>query len=115
MLMLVDGDADACVPYKGNEEWVDQIASKGVIATKKKWHPWCVHDTVFCCAAAVGSLLGQCSIEIDNNILLFIGTPKEWTTCPLATPPPTLSPTPNLTSRFVLRYVHFRNSTIPKD
>jgi carboxypeptidase C (cathepsin A) len=39
-VLIYNGDADACVPYKGNEQWVEQVASDGVVKAKKAWHPW---------------------------------------------------------------------------
>lgn len=39
-VLIYNGDSDACVPYKGNEEWVEGIAAKGVVKSKKAWHPW---------------------------------------------------------------------------
>merc|ERR1719231_1606389 len=39
-ILIYNGDADACVPYKGNEEWVEGLAAEGTIKEKKAWHPW---------------------------------------------------------------------------
>ena len=38
--MIYNGDADACVPYKGNEEWIDGLEAKGVLTEKEPWRPW---------------------------------------------------------------------------
>jgi len=39
-LLIYNGDADACVPYKGNEEWIDGLVTQGVLAAKDEWRPW---------------------------------------------------------------------------
>ena len=38
--LVYNGDADACVPYKGNEEWIDALEKTGTIAEKEAWRPW---------------------------------------------------------------------------
>lgn len=50
-VLIYNGDADACVPYKGNEQWVDQIAGQGVVKVKKAWHPWFVPVAYQCIPA----------------------------------------------------------------
>jgi len=39
-VLIYNGDSDACVPYKGNEEWTEGLADQGVIKQNKAWHPW---------------------------------------------------------------------------
>lgn len=39
-ILIYNGDADACVPYKGNEEFIDAMTSKGQLKVNKAWHPW---------------------------------------------------------------------------
>merc|ERR1719272_1682613 len=39
-VLIYNGDSDACVPYKGNEEWTEGLAQQGVIKENKSWHPW---------------------------------------------------------------------------
>lgn len=39
-ILVYNGDADACVPYKGNEEWTTGLAAKGLLSEKSAWHPW---------------------------------------------------------------------------
>ena len=34
------GDADACVPYIGNEEWITSLETSGVLTEKDAWRPW---------------------------------------------------------------------------
>jgi carboxypeptidase C (cathepsin A) len=41
-VLIYNGDADDCVPYKGNEEWTEGLASDGIIKRTKDWHPWFV-------------------------------------------------------------------------
>jgi carboxypeptidase C (cathepsin A) len=41
-VLIYNGDADACVPYKGNEEWTEAMVDKGAVTEKKAWHPWFV-------------------------------------------------------------------------
>merc|ERR1712232_2967 len=42
-VLIYNGDADDCVPYKGNEEWTSGMAAQGHVTEKKSWHPW--YDT----------------------------------------------------------------------
>jgi len=39
-VMIYNGDADPCVPYIGNEEWIGQLESQGVLQEKDAWSPW---------------------------------------------------------------------------
>ena len=39
-VLIYNGDSDACVPYKGNEEWTEGLAAAGDIVQNKAWHPW---------------------------------------------------------------------------
>ena len=41
-VLIYNGDADACVPYKGNEEWTTGLAAQGYMEEKSAWHPWMV-------------------------------------------------------------------------
>jgi len=45
-VLIYNGDADACVPYKGNEEWTEGLATAGVIKENKAWHPWFADGTM---------------------------------------------------------------------
>lgn len=39
-VMIYNGDADTCVPYKGNEEWTTSMVTQGVVTEQTPWHPW---------------------------------------------------------------------------
>jgi len=39
-VLIYNGDADACVPYKGNEEWINMLVSAGTLSEDKAWRPW---------------------------------------------------------------------------
>ena len=39
-VLIYNGDADSCVPYKGNEEWITSLVTAGVLKEKKAWTPW---------------------------------------------------------------------------
>ena len=39
-ILIYNGDSDSCVPYKGNEEWIDGIESQGIVSQKDAWRPW---------------------------------------------------------------------------
>jgi len=39
-VMIYNGDKDPCVPYIGNEEWIDELESRGVLKEKEPWAPW---------------------------------------------------------------------------
>eukprot|EP01064_Diplonema_japonicum_P032809 TRINITY_DN6278_c0_g1_i1.p1 TRINITY_DN6278_c0_g1~~TRINITY_DN6278_c0_g1_i1.p1 ORF type:complete len:474 (+),score=142.35 TRINITY_DN6278_c0_g1_i1:44-1465(+) len=43
-VLIYNGDSDACVPYKGNEEWTTGMVAKGVAHKKSAWHPWYTHN-----------------------------------------------------------------------
>jgi len=39
-ILIFNGDADSCVPYIGNEEWIGNLESQGVLKEKSPWTPW---------------------------------------------------------------------------
>ena len=39
-ILIYNGDADSCVPYKGNEQWIDMLKTKGMLDEKEAWRPW---------------------------------------------------------------------------
>ena len=39
-ILIYSGDADLCVPYKGNEEWTTRMAAYGYVVETKPWRPW---------------------------------------------------------------------------
>lgn len=39
-ILIYNGDADACVPYIGNEEWIDGLEKQGVLKESSPWSPW---------------------------------------------------------------------------
>lgn len=39
-MLIYNGDADMCVPYKGNEEWITDLVSAGSLVENEAWHPW---------------------------------------------------------------------------
>jgi len=39
-ILIFNGDADTCVPYKGNEEWIERLANAGQLTVNTTWHPW---------------------------------------------------------------------------
>ncbi|KAL3931733.1 MAG: hypothetical protein SGPRY_001002, partial [Prymnesium sp.] len=39
-VLIYNGDADACVPYKGNEEWIDSLVEAGDLTENSAWRPW---------------------------------------------------------------------------
>jgi len=39
-VMIYNGDADPCVPYIGNEEWIGDLESQGILHEKAAWSPW---------------------------------------------------------------------------
>ena len=44
--LVYNGDADACVPYIGNEEWInDALVGPGLITEAEAWRPWFTADT----------------------------------------------------------------------
>jgi hypothetical protein len=41
-ILIYNGDADSCVPYKGNEEWITDLETQGLLKEDTPWRPWCV-------------------------------------------------------------------------
>jgi len=39
-VLIYNGDADACVPYNGNEDWIASLEEKGDLEEKQPWTPW---------------------------------------------------------------------------
>ena len=39
-VLIYNGDADGCVPYKGNVEWIGDLETAGSLAEKDSWRPW---------------------------------------------------------------------------
>merc|ERR1712054_109614 len=39
-VLIYNGDADACVPYNGNEAWIAELEEKGDLEETKPWTPW---------------------------------------------------------------------------
>eukprot|EP00756_Hemistasia_phaeocysticola_P038019 Hpha_TRINITY_DN16733_c1_g2::TRINITY_DN16733_c1_g2_i14::g.80351::m.80351/K16296/SCPL-I; serine carboxypeptidase-like clade I len=45
-VLIYNGDADACVPYIGNEEWTTDLAKTGAVTEKEAWRPWYATESV---------------------------------------------------------------------
>lgn len=43
-ILIYNGDADACVPYNGNEEWITDLEEQGVFKQSAPWRPWYTDD-----------------------------------------------------------------------
>merc|ERR1712007_74401 len=43
-ILIYNGDADTCVPYNGNEEWITDLEDKGVFKQSSPWRPWFTDD-----------------------------------------------------------------------
>uniref|UniRef100_A0A7S1FH13 Carboxypeptidase n=1 Tax=Noctiluca scintillans TaxID=2966 RepID=A0A7S1FH13_NOCSC len=41
-VLIYNGDADACVPYNGNEQWIGELEGRGILQETKAWAPWVV-------------------------------------------------------------------------
>lgn len=39
-VLIFNGDADACVPYNGNEKWIGDLEERGVLREHSPWKPW---------------------------------------------------------------------------
>lgn len=39
-VLVYNGDADACVPYNGNEDWIFGLEEQGLLRETKPWTPW---------------------------------------------------------------------------
>jgi len=51
-ILIYNGDADACVPYIGNEEWIGDLEEQGILEETSPWAPWFTSNT----ATAAGYL-----------------------------------------------------------
>lgn len=45
-VLIYNGDADACVPYNGNEDWISQLEEKGDLEETSPWTPWYTSNKV---------------------------------------------------------------------
>eukprot|EP00928_Gymnodinium_smaydae_P043779 TRINITY_DN29273_c0_g2_i1.p1 TRINITY_DN29273_c0_g2~~TRINITY_DN29273_c0_g2_i1.p1 ORF type:complete len:494 (-),score=66.69 TRINITY_DN29273_c0_g2_i1:12-1493(-) len=43
-ILIYNGDADMCVPYNGNEEWLMDLEDRGVLKVASPWKPWYLDD-----------------------------------------------------------------------
>jgi serine carboxypeptidase-like clade 1 len=57
-ILIFSGDADACVPYTGSEEWTARLAADNGWALTAPWSPWLVDGQVAGYATAWGSPRG---------------------------------------------------------
>lgn len=39
-VLIYNGDADACVPYNGNEDWILGLEEQGILSETESWKPW---------------------------------------------------------------------------
>jgi len=39
-ILIFNGDADACVPYNGNLEWISSLEDKNILTMAHPWTPW---------------------------------------------------------------------------
>lgn len=39
-ILIYNGDADMCVPYTGNEEWITGLEDQGILKQATPWRPW---------------------------------------------------------------------------
>jgi len=39
-VLIYNGDADSCVPFNGNEEWISLLEANGDIKETSPWSPW---------------------------------------------------------------------------
>jgi len=44
-ILIYNGDSDSCVPYKGNEEWIDGLKEQGLLSEAEAWRPWYADGT----------------------------------------------------------------------
>merc|ERR1719203_13803 len=39
-ILIYSGDADACLPFNGNEEWILAFEEQGILQERAPWKPW---------------------------------------------------------------------------
>eukprot|EP00928_Gymnodinium_smaydae_P033236 TRINITY_DN23859_c0_g1_i1.p1 TRINITY_DN23859_c0_g1~~TRINITY_DN23859_c0_g1_i1.p1 ORF type:complete len:501 (-),score=47.02 TRINITY_DN23859_c0_g1_i1:184-1686(-) len=45
-ILIYNGDADPCVPFIGNEEWIEDFENRNLLSEKKAWTPWYTSNRV---------------------------------------------------------------------
>ena len=45
-VLIYSGDADACVPYNSNLDWIDALAAQQAYALAQPWRPWLLEQVV---------------------------------------------------------------------
>merc|ERR1712000_631579 len=116
-VMIYNGDADPCVPYTGNEEWIGQLESRGVLQEKEAWSPWFTSNKrapagyitkysvpgsnqpfEFVTVRIAGHMVPQFFPEAALTLFSdFLGTSVPPSPTPTPTPTPTPAPTPSPT------------------
>lgn len=67
-VLIYNGDADMCVPYTGNEEWITDLEDDGVLKQAGAWRPW-FSDEVKSTPAGVKTTY---SVVGTNQVLTFL-------------------------------------------
>jgi len=66
-ILIYNGDADLCVPYNGNEEWITGLADQGVLKLTEPWRPWFIGEE----STAAGAKTVY-SVEGSDQVLTFL-------------------------------------------
>lgn len=66
-VLIFNGDADACVPLVGNEEWVGGLEDQGVLRESKAWSPWFTESS----QAAPAGYLTEYAVEGSTQTFSF--------------------------------------------
>lgn len=86
-IMIYNGDADMCVPYAGNEEWITDLEDQGVLKESKAWRPWFADENKSSPAGAVSTY----EVVGSSQTLTFLTIRLSGHMVPLFTPGAALS------------------------
>jgi len=64
-VLIYNGDADMCVPYTGNEEWISGLEDQGILEQADPWRPWFIDASQ---AAPAGS---KTAYKVANSSQIF--------------------------------------------
>jgi len=67
-VLIYNGDADMCVPYTGNEEWITDLEDQGVLEQASAWRPWFSAEVK---SAPAGSK-STYNVVGSNQVLTFV-------------------------------------------
>ena len=71
-VLIYNGDADACVPYIGNEIWTTGMEERGYVEEVDAWHTWFIEDSDATASGASTSYKVTGSEEDSGKMFQFV-------------------------------------------